>query len=206
MSSSGTGRQAINWAQVRQRLARAIAATEGARSLSPEQARAVLEERARLLARTPPVQPRATEIVEVVKFSVAGERYAVGACFVREVVRFTALTPVPGTPPFLAGVVNLRGEILAVFDLPRLFGMDEAREPASILVLGGERPEFGLLADAVHELVALRHDEILSSAETIAAAGRAYLQGMTADALIVLNGAALLQDPRLYIELEEEPA
>jgi len=63
--------------KIRKRLARATAATEEGVTLSPERARALMEERARELARLPPEAARDTEILEVVCFALANERYAV---------------------------------------------------------------------------------------------------------------------------------
>ena len=69
-----------------------------------------------------------------------------------------------------------------------------------VLVLGGDRAEFGMLADAAHEVRTLRLDEILEPPGSVAGAGREYLRGVTQEALIVLDGAMLLQDSRLFID------
>jgi purine-binding chemotaxis protein CheW len=190
----------MDWQQLHQRLARAREATEASLRLSPERARAVMEERAQKLARVPPLPPRADEVLEVVTFGLADERYAVETCHVREVLRVGEIASVPGAPDFLAGLLNRRGDILAVFDLRRFFGAAD-REPtggARVLVLGGERAEFGMLADVVHEVTTLRTDEIHEAPASVAGAGRDYLRGVTAGALIVLDGAVLLRDERLY--------
>jgi purine-binding chemotaxis protein CheW len=205
MKRTAARTKSLDWEQVRQRLAQA--ALEDGSRLSPERARAVLEERARLLARVPAQTARSGEIVEVITFSVAGERYAVAVRHVREVVRHTEPTPVPGTPDFLAGVVNLRGEIVAVFDLRPFFGLlgSEEVSPSRILVLGGDRIEFGVLADAVHEVLPLRIEDVLPPPDTVGGPGREYLRGVTADMLVVLDGERLLQDRRLFIDVGEEP-
>jgi purine-binding chemotaxis protein CheW len=196
----------IDWQQVRQRLARAHQATEESLRLSPERARAVMEQRARDLARVPPRPPHATEVLEVVTFALADERYAVETCHTREVRPFPEFTPVPGAPDFLAGLVNLRGEVLAVFDLRRFFGVADRglTDRSRVIVLGGERAEFGVLADAVHEVTTLRIDEVAEPPASVAGAGRDYLRGVTKDALIVLDGAVLLRDGRLFIDQAEE--
>src|SRR6185369_15122442 len=92
----------IDWQQVRARLAQARTALDESLRLSPERARAVMEERARTLAQVPPEAPAAAEVLEVVTFDLAGERYAIETRHTREVVRFTEPTPVPGAPEFLA--------------------------------------------------------------------------------------------------------
>jgi purine-binding chemotaxis protein CheW len=180
--------------------------TEEALQLSPERARAVLEARARLVARVPVEAPAASVVLEVVTFALANERYAIETHHVREVVRFNEFTPVPGAPDFLVGVFNLRGDILAVFDLRPFFGVarQAVTDLSRLLVLGGERAEFGVLADAAHEVRAVRTDEVLEPPGSVVGVGREYLRGVTRDALLVLDGAALLQDARLFIDQAEE--
>jgi purine-binding chemotaxis protein CheW len=196
----------INWQEVRRRLARATAATDEALRLSPERARVVMEERARLLARVPAAVAPAAEMVEFVTFVLANERYGIETRYVREAVRFVDVTPVPGAPDFLRGVANLRGDILAVIDLRKLFNLPQpgVTDRASILILGGEHAEFGIVVDAAQEVLTLPTEEILPAPDVVAGIARAYLRGVTRDALIVLNGAVLLQDARLFIDQGEE--
>ena len=205
MNSRVTGRKGVDWSALRARLARAQLAVEESCRLSPAQARAILEERALALARVPAAAAPAAEVIEVITFALADEAYALETCHVREVVRLTEYTPLPGAPPFLVGVVNLRGEILAVMDLRPFFGMrgQALTDLSRVLVLGGERPEFGVVADAAHEVRTLRRDEILEPPASAGGPGREYVRGVTAAALIVLDGAALLQDGRLFIEQDE---
>src|SRR5689334_4990591 len=92
--------KAVDPQQVRERLARAAAATEEALGLSPERAEAVLRERARALARPSAAAPRAGDFLEVIVFRLAGESYAIESHFVREVVRQGDCTPLPGAPDF----------------------------------------------------------------------------------------------------------
>ncbi len=173
--------------------------------MRPGRARAILDERARALARVPPRPPTAAEVIEVAVFVLDDERYAVETGHVRRVVRLDGLTPVPGAPEALAGVVNLRGEVLAVFDLRALVGLPR-REPTEltrVVVLGADRDELGILADAAVEVRDLRIDAIHDPPGSVEAPGRPLLRGVTADALIVLDGAALLADPRLVVDQNE---
>src|SRR5262249_11327106 len=146
------------------------------------------------------------ELLQVVTFALAGERYALGIEHVREVVRFTDYTPVPGAPAFLVGLLNLRGSILAVIDLRKFLGVEERglTDLARVIVLGQARAEFGILADAVAEVASLRLEELLAPPESVAGIGREYLRGVTREALIVLDGAVLLGDGRLVIDQGEE--
>src|SRR6266446_5169387 len=132
------GHETIDWQDVRARLARATMKTEQALQLSPERGQEVMDARALLLAQTPAGEAQTVATFEVIVFTLANERYAIETCHVREVIRFSDFTPLPGAPEFLVGVTNLRGHILAVVDLRKFFGV-AARgltDLSRVLVLG----------------------------------------------------------------------
>lgn len=168
-----------------------------------EGSRQVLEARARQLARVPAEPPRAGEVLELVGFVLGGAPYGIESRFVREVARLTRFTPVPGTPEFVLGVTNLRGEILALFDLQHLMGVvaEGVTDLGRIVVLGEHRRELGLLADAASEIL---HVPRSSLAQTEAAWGGGYVHGVTPEGVVVLSGEALLNDPRLTIDPERD--
>jgi purine-binding chemotaxis protein CheW len=198
--------RAIDWQAVHQRLARANTALADAGRLSPERAGEVMAERARTLARVPVLKAQTGDVLQLVSFALADERYGIETRYVREVLRFTDFTPVPGVPDFLVGVTKVRGEILAVIDLRKFLNVGERglTDLSRVIVLGDERAEFGILADAVDEVIALRADEILEAPASVSGIGREYLRGVTPDALIVLDGVVLLQDARLSIDHGDE--
>lgn len=198
-NSPSTG---INWEELKQRLSRAQQALTAAEQLSPEQAKAVMDERAAALARVPDPTPNTSQVLEVVAMRLGTEPLAIETRFVREVIRPEKLTPLPGGPDFLAGLTNLRGEVLAVINLAVLLeiGRDQISNRPQVLVLGDDRVEFGVIADAIEEVRLLGIDEILDTPGSVAGVSREYLRGVTKDALLVLDGETLLKDPRLYID------
>ena len=187
-------------------LADGRAATEVAQQTSPERAKAVIDERARELANPPAQAASAEQSLEVVTFMLAEERYGIETSHVREVVRLVDFTPLPGTPDFLVGVTNLRGEILAVVDLRKFLGVPGARltDLSRLIVLGSDRAEFGLLADTWVGVVRLRADEVLEPPEPVAAASGKYARGVTKEGVVLLDGAVLLTDARLFIDQSQE--
>ena len=140
----------IDWRDVHERLQRYERAARESLRPTPERTQLVLEERARALAQIPSRPPSASEVLEVVTFDLGNECYAIATCQVRRVVKREQLTPIPGTSELLVGVINLQGEILAVFDLRVLFGITRQgpTEWSRVVVLGEERDEFGILADS----------------------------------------------------------
>ena len=170
------------------------------RRLAPVEAKALLDQRARDLARVIDSDEQAGDKIEVVTFALSSERYAIEVCSIFEVERFAEFTPVPGAPGHLLGVTNLNGEILAIFDLRELFGIPQRAisDLFRVIVLGDERPQFGVLADAVDEVRLIAVTELRSPPAQLPAGE--LVRGVTEDALILLDGGALLADNRFVID------
>jgi purine-binding chemotaxis protein CheW len=146
------------------------------------------------------------DMLEIAALALANERYAIETRYVREIVKLTDLTPIPGAPAFLAGIMNLRGEILAVVDLRGFFGVPVkgVTDLSRVVVVGEERAEFGVLVDEGRQVVRLRVDQVLEPPGSVAGIGREYLRGVTEDGLIVLDGSVLVRDRRLLIDEADE--
>src|ERR1700733_988133 len=67
--------------------------------------------------------PSAARPGKYLTFVLGGESYGIGILQVREILRPTAITPVPQMPPHIQGVINLRGKIIPVLDLRAKFGL-----------------------------------------------------------------------------------
>ena len=165
----------------------------------PDDARALLEARARHLARVSSAEDQPREEIEVVTFALSKERYAIESRYVLEVRQFADSTPVPGGPPHLLGLTNLRGSILPIFDLRELFGIPQRTisDLFRVIVLGDERAEFAFLADAVEEVTAIPADEV---GEPPASQMSEFVGGVTKDALVLLDGRILMTSDRFYVE------
>lgn len=194
----------LDWSAAWQRLARLAAATEAAAAPSPEEQAALLEERARTLAR-PPLRVGTEEPpLELVHFRSGEQGYALGSHFVLEVLRAVELTTLPGAPPLLRGLTLLRGEVLPVVELAPLFGRTTPTTQGPVLVVGTRKPEFGLRTDVVEEVRGLSRAALLPPPPTLAPRERALLSGISQDGVIVLEGEALLKEERLFFDFSEE--
>lgn len=105
-------------------------------------------------------------IDQYLTFLIAGDPYAVGVAHVREIVGFDSPTRVPGTPPWIRGVVNLRGLVVPVIDLAVKFGREASevtRRTCVVIVelrIAGEPVTMGIMADAVSQVLELTPDQI----------------------------------------------
>jgi len=108
----------------------------------------------------------AAETTQYLTFKLANEVFALDIGKVREVLDFTAVTRIPGTPDFMRGVINLRGSVVPVVDMRLKFGMpaiDQGVNTCIIIVeitVDGETTVLGAMADAVQEVLDLDPDRI----------------------------------------------
>jgi len=191
---------AIDWEAARSGLERARLANDA--MPTPEQTKAILDARARRLAARPPAQT-AGDVLSLATFALGDERYAIEMRFVREVTKLVEYAPVPGVPRYILGVTNLRGELLLVIDPRRLLGLPERglTDLGRLIVLGEERIELGLVADAALGMLDVPTREVLAAPDGLG--GRGYLRGVTKDAWIVMDGRGLLADDRFVIDHRE---
>lgn len=161
----------------------------------------ILRARARRLARVPASGP-SEEQVDVLEFTLADERYALLASQVHDVQPLRELTPLPCTPAFLRGLVNLRGRLVAVIDLKRFFGLPEPgiTDLHRIVLLRKGEVEIGLLADTVEGVRAIGRNHMQPAPPTVGGIAAEYIAGVTPERLVVLDADAILDDPRLVIE------
>ncbi|QWV98501.1 chemotaxis protein CheW [Geomonas nitrogeniifigens] len=107
-----------------------------------------------------------TETVQYLTFNLDQELFALDIGKVREVLDFTSVTKVPGTPDFMQGVINLRGSVVPVLDLHLKFGMNGTERTVNTCViiteieLEGETLVMGAMADAVQEVLDLEPEQI----------------------------------------------
>ena len=169
-----------------------------------------LRERAKALAREPQSAERAEaaeERIQVIEFLLAYERYGIESSFIREVYPLKDLTPLPCTPPFVLGIINVRGQIRSVLDIKRFFDLPQKglTDLNQVLLVRGDDMELGILADEVLGVRSLPMSAIQPAPATLTGIRAEYLRGVTADRLILLNVAAILSDERILVDEEVEP-
>jgi twitching motility protein PilI len=186
-------RSGIDWEQVRHRLLAIERSVEEALADSPARIEAAYRRRAiRLAKRQVELEPVSAGLPSLV-FGVARERFAIELKELSEVLPFVSATPAPGAPPWLCGVINLRGEIRAVVDLRRLLTPSEDAEgeagfvdPGFVLMLCRPGSEIGLRVDRIEGLRAIRPDELGPAIQ-----GN-YVRAIASGALMLLNVEVVL--------------
>lgn len=141
--------------------------------------------------------------VDVVVVAVAGgRRYAVEIGHVRQVVRAQALSRLPASGSDLVGLVPVQGEAMPVADLATVLGLAAAdpTRPLALVLAGDHHPPVGLLVDEVITTSSLPGSEVRAQ-HAPDGAGTTLERGIAPDGVVLLDGAALLADPRLRVPL-----
>ena len=165
----------------------------------------VLRERARMLAREPQTENN-EEVIVVVEFLLAKECYGIESTLIREVYPLKEYTPLPGTPSFILGLMNVRGQILSITDIRKLFDLPEKglTNLNRVIILKNHNREFGILADDIVGMRTIALGNLQTSLPTLTGIGAEYLKGVTPDRMVVLEGHKLLNDDRLLVHAEVE--
>lgn len=141
---------------------------------------------------------------EIIKFILANESYGIESAFVREVYPLKDLTPLPGVPPYIFGIINVRGQILPVVDLKKFLNLPEKGlgELNKVIILRNDQMEFGILADVVEGTQTLALEEILAAPLSITRIGGKYLKGITKEHIVVLEAESLLNNEKIIVNEE----
>lgn len=141
-------------------------------------------------------------------FSMEDESYCIDILMVKELMGMAPLTPLPRTPDFIRGVINLRGQIIPIVDLRLKFGLAfrEYGRRTSIIVTEipfcGETILMGLVVDSIQEVVSIPDDKLTHLPYINSRVRAEYIRGVaeTGDGIkIVLDVQKVLNDGELDV-------
>ena len=161
----------------------------------------ILRERAADLSREDKETAAAGDTIEVVEFLLAYEKYAVETRFVREVRTLKELTPIPCTPKFIAGMINVRSQILTVINIKSFFELPDRgiEDLHHVLILRTDSMELAVLADLIHGVRRLPLDGLQVSLPTLTGVRADYLKGITPEGLVVLDVEKILSSEKIIV-------
>jgi purine-binding chemotaxis protein CheW len=130
--------------------------------------------------------------VQLVIFQLGREEFAVEVTQVREIIRMQDITRMPKAPSFVEGIINLRGQIIAVLDLAQRLSLEAAERGSEtrIIVVEAGDVKVGMIVDSVSEVMRINEDEVEPSPALAADVEAVYLKGV------------VKQDNRLIILLD----
>lgn len=169
-----------------------------------EQKKMALRQRALELAKEPFHESPTEESDLYLVFTLGSELYAIEAAYVREVYPLKRITPVPCTPTFILGIVNLRGQILSVVDVRELLRVRDTSIPdsAKIAVLFTSDVEVAVVIDNVIGIRTFSSRDLVNDSSLPQTEGIEYVSGVTRDRIVILDAEKLLAADRMIVNEE----
>ena len=129
-------------------------------------------------------------VIQWVTFHIDNEVYGITVMQVMEVLRYVDLTPVPGAPDYVLGIINLRGNVVTVIDTRKRFSLPskEIDDLCRIVIIEAEGQVLGMLVDCVAEVVYLKESEIETAPNVGNEESSRFIQGVhsNGDSLLIL--------------------
>ncbi|QEP44373.1 chemotaxis protein CheW [Ectothiorhodospiraceae bacterium BW-2] len=137
-----------------------------------------------------------------VTFTLEHEVYGIDVMQIREVLRSPEISPVPGAPAYVLGIINLRGNVVAIIDTRARFGLPshDLDDSSRILILETKEYVVGFMVDSVSEVVELRSSSIEPAPSTGARESTRYISGLynrEKGLLILIDANKLLSESEL---------
>jgi purine-binding chemotaxis protein CheW len=169
---------------------------------SEERTETVLRERAKQLAI--PGESETNDYFDVLAFQLGAESYGVELCHTTGVHFLRDLMPVPLSPPFVVGAINLRGTVVSVLDLGRLLEVPGSAvvERDQIIALHFEEVEVALMTDRISGVRRVSRSQLQPGLPNLSGMNASYVEGITRDRMILLDVKRLLSDPKISAEGE----
>jgi len=120
---------------------------------------------------------------ELITFTVGEQFFSVDIMAVREIRGWSPPTPLPQSPPFVTGVINLRGQILPIVDMAARLGLAPAQPTARhvIIVVSIDGRLVGVLVDAVCDIITLAPDALQPAPDLTGEAAASFVTGLITD-------------------------
>jgi purine-binding chemotaxis protein CheW len=176
--------QGLDWVAAKKRLVETQAAIDQAATRSSEELERIYNARAEALAQA--ARPTETHDARtILVFGIGGARFGIALESVTEAIANPKIAPVPGAPKAVAGLIQLRGEVRAVWNIGPILGLAAAGTGRIILLRNGTQ-EFGILVDQIEDIVANAGDYRLTTIGSVAAR-------ITKDFVTVLDSQSLFE-------------
>jgi len=147
------------------------------------------------------------KVIQWVTFHLDNEVYGITVMQVMEVLRYVDITPVPGAPDYVMGIINLRGNVVTVIDTRKRFSLPshEINDLSRIVIIESDGQVLGMLVDCVAEVVYLKESEIELAPNVGNEDSSRFIQGVhsNGDSLLILVDVNKLLTSEEWDEVSE---
>ena len=169
--------------------------------ITEEEKQEILRQRAKLLQIDEEVNLYPGKHIDCLIFRLANENYAIDSTYVNEVVNAVEITPLPCTPSFLVGIINLRGKILSIIDLKSFLNLKGSGETnlTQAIIVSYNGIELGILSDEILGNKRIYEDTLQKKLSTIIDIPENFIIGLSKNNVIVLDIKKFLSNENLII-------
>ena len=117
---------------------------------------------------------------QYVVFELGSENYGVSISSVESIIKMQAITKIPHSNDFVAGVTNLRGKVLPVVDLRKRFGLppEEASKNNRIIIISVNDLEVGMIVDGVSEVLTIQEENVVPTPPITVTVDSSFITGI----------------------------
>ncbi|PHV12853.1 chemotaxis protein CheW [Chitinimonas sp. BJB300] len=169
-------------------------------ALDPQQQTSLLQARSQQWAK-PPTESE-SQSLSVLAFTLGIKTYGVELACVDTVRPIKHMTELPGTPPYVRGIISLNGRMISVLDLRVLLNLPHQglADRNHVVVMRGEEMEFGLLADRILGVSNLPYSQIQTEQAGLSGLQRNLIMGISNQQWTILDGPQMLTEPALCVD------
>ncbi len=164
----------------------------------------ILKQRAKKLSISLEKEVVSGEQINVLEFLLSGEKYAIDSTFINEVISISELTPLPCTPDFIMGIINVRGKILSIIDIKKFFSLPntDITNLNKVIIVNHNEIEVGILADEILGNSNIQLNKLQAKITTVTDLNKNFIIGVTKGKLIVLDIKELLSSKLIIVNEE----
>ena len=160
-----------------------------------------LERRARMLAETAEAAEESETFATIAVIAIGGASLGLPVDRLKEIVPRTAVTALPGLPPWISGIAQVRGVLMAVVHLGRWLGLAGMEAGPFFAVLDGPQGPLALEIDAVSGFRTVKTNEIAADLGTVDLKVAGLVRAATKDLVLILNPLELLGSKDIVVEM-----
>jgi purine-binding chemotaxis protein CheW len=142
--------------------------------------------------------------LQIILFTIGKVTYAIPISYVDYIEKYMVPTRIPNSPPFVEGVINLRGSVIPILDLRKRFGVEQVEytNKTRIIIVALNNRKFGFIVDTVSEVITLNRSQIEPSLPTVSGIKSDFILciGKVNEKLIIILNIERL----IFTEKEEE--
>lgn len=139
--------------------------------------------------------------IDVLLFTMAAETYAFEYALVREVYPIKQICGLPGCPPFIVGIIIIRGRVTAITDLKKLFSLPDKGLSSlhKAIILENDVRETAILADDIIGIETLLESDLRHSSSQTDRLNWDFVKGISEEGVILLDADKILRDERILV-------